>query len=178
MAEAPIVVTRLTEQDWATYREIRLEMLHESAFAFGSRYADAAQFDERHWRQRVRDNGVFLATLDGVPVGSATYSEAMSTNSQDAELVAMWVAPASRGTSAARLLVEEVLAEAARRGRRRVLLSVVETNEPARRLYRRCGFVETGNTEPHPNDACVNELRMARDVQIPAMPGWSAEAGQ
>ena len=168
MAEpAGLEVRRLDEADWAAYRELRLEMLRESPSAFGSRLADALSFDEHHWRQRVRDTAVFVCESGGRSVGSATYSEGMSELPDEAELVAMWVAPGSRGAGAGRLLVEAVLAQARRRGRRRVLLSVVEHNQPARRLYRRCGFVETGVTEPHPNDADVLELRMEHVLAHP-----------
>jgi RimJ/RimL family protein N-acetyltransferase len=43
-----------------------------------------------------------------------------------------------------RQLVEELLAEARRQGKEAVELTVVQSNERARRLYERCGFVVTG----------------------------------
>jgi RimJ/RimL family protein N-acetyltransferase len=37
---------------------------------------------------------------------------------------------------------------------------VTEKNEPARRLYERCGFVPSGNRQPLPSDPSVEEIQM------------------
>lgn len=54
------------------------------------------------------------------------------------------VAASSRGTGLGRALVDELLAEATRRGVHEVFLEVRVDNEVARALYERVGFVEIG----------------------------------
>jgi ribosomal-protein-alanine N-acetyltransferase len=52
----------------------------------------------------------------------------------------MAVAPGAQRRGLGALLLEDLLAEAARRKHRRVLLEVRVDNEPAQRLYARYGF--------------------------------------
>ena len=56
----------------------------------------------------------------------------------------MAVAPPHQRHGVGAQLLEELLAEAARRRQSRVLLEVREDNEPAQRLYQRYGFTRTG----------------------------------
>lgn len=59
-----------------------------------------------------------------------------------AYLVSMCVAPELRGTGVAVQLAEHVLGWAREHRRTRVVLPVERGNEPAARLYAKCGFVE------------------------------------
>jgi ribosomal protein S18 acetylase RimI-like enzyme len=45
-------------------------------------------------------------------------------------------------------------------GAQRVRLFVTDSNDRAVAFYRRLGFVETGNSEPYPNDPGVREIEM------------------
>ena len=87
-----VTVRRLGLDDWRTYRDIRLAMLQESPEAFGSRYADAVDFDEQTWRGRLTSCEHHLAELDGRPVGSA----GLGWQDGEAHLIGMWVDPACR----------------------------------------------------------------------------------
>jgi ribosomal protein S18 acetylase RimI-like enzyme len=82
-------------------------------------------------------------------------------------LVAMYVAPRARGQGVGEQLVQRVLDEAARRGKRRVLLEVTSSNEPAYRLYSRMGFVPNGNRREHPRKPELFELCMERVLSEP-----------
>lgn len=62
----------------------------------------------------------------------------------EAELLTIGVVPASRRHGLARLLLNEVSAEACRRGANILFLEVAAANHPALSLYRAAGFVETG----------------------------------
>ena len=156
-----MTVGRLAADQWRAYRAIRLAMLQESPSAFGSTQAEAAAYDEATWRQRLTDNAVFVADLAGAHVGSATCADSWATNLTEAYLVGMWVSPPARGSGAAQALVGAVVAQARAAGKRRIILDVVDSNQVARALYERCGFVATGRTSPYPHDDAVTELEMA-----------------
>ena len=147
-------VDRLGEDDWATFREIRLRSLLDSPDAFGSTYGEEWSNTERAWRDwaagrwRGGAAAVFAGRAeDGSAVGTAMGAE------YDAEpgighVYAMWVAPDARGAGVGRALLEEVADWARHRGCDRLVLRVTETNEAARRFYAACGFAETGDREP------------------------------
>lgn len=61
----------------------------------------------------------------------------------EAELLTVAVDPAARKQGIGAALIQDFLAEAARRGAESVFLEVAETNAAARRLYARAGFAET-----------------------------------
>jgi ribosomal protein S18 acetylase RimI-like enzyme len=60
----------------------------------------------------------------------------------------MWVAPDARGAGVGRALVDAVAAWARDRGCGRLVLSVTESNERARRFYVTHGFADTGERRP------------------------------
>jgi ribosomal protein S18 acetylase RimI-like enzyme len=59
----------------------------------------------------------------------------------------MGVAPSERQTGVGEALMRDVLEEARRRGLRRVVLEVLEQNDPARRLYEKLGFERVRDLE-------------------------------
>ena len=62
----------------------------------------------------------------------------------ECEILSIGVAPEARRSGIGRRLLEAALAEARRRGTASVVLEVAADNSPARRLYRRLGFVRVG----------------------------------
>lgn len=83
---------------------------------------------------------VLVATTGGDVVGYASFRRA----ADEAELLRIAVAPTARSRGVGRRLVETGLGELARRGVIRCFLEVRPHNAPARALYRRLGFQETG----------------------------------
>ena len=61
-----------------------------------------------------------------------------------AEILTLGVAPSSRRQGIARMLLDDLAARARTAGAKQVTLEVAADNLPARRLYERGGFVETG----------------------------------
>ena len=149
-----VTVRQTTEDDWATWRDLRLRALQDTPSAFGSTYEREAAFTEADWRGRAGalssaapDDSAgpsLLAFVDGVAVG-------MGGGYRDLpgwlHVVAMWTDPAWRSHGAGRAVLEHLVAWSAAEGLR-VHLDVETTNAGARRLYERLGFVATGETRP------------------------------
>ena len=141
---------RLGEDDWAVFRELRLRSLLDSPEAFGSTYGHESSQTERAWRDwaagRWRDGtaAVFAGRADdGTPVGTATGAE-YEAEPGVAHVYAMWVAPDARGAGVGRALLDAVAVWARDRGCGRLVLSVTESNDVARRFYAAGGFTDTG----------------------------------
>lgn len=73
---------------------------------------------------------------DGTPVGIALIARRGWTS----RLAAMGISPEWRGRGAGAWFMEELLREARERGEHRMVLEVIEQNEPAVALYKRAGF--------------------------------------
>lgn len=111
----------------------RLATLHAAAFAG----AHDRPWSPAAFADLLGQAGVFaIEAPDGFILMRAVADEA--------EILTLAVHPAARrGGVGGRLVGEAVLAAAAR-GAERVFLEVAEDNAPARGLYARSGFIETG----------------------------------
>jgi ribosomal protein S18 acetylase RimI-like enzyme len=147
--------------DWAVVRDVRLRALADSPAAFASTLEREVAFDEAEWRSRVARGPWWLACDGERPVGLvAAFPEDGETH-----LVAMWVEPGSRGTTAATDLVDTVCRHAAADGARAVRLWVADGNDRARRFYERLGFAPTGERQPLPSAPEIGEELMRRALR-------------
>jgi RimJ/RimL family protein N-acetyltransferase len=146
------VIRQLGPQDWTQLRDVRLQSLAESPSAFGSTYAREAAFDEAEWRHRAADNGWFLATGNGSPIGIVAGRHDPESPPQRRYLIAMWVVPQARGSGVAADLVGAVVTWARADGADELTLGVADGNDRARALYVNLGFVATGETYPLESD--------------------------
>jgi ribosomal protein S18 acetylase RimI-like enzyme len=115
---------------------------------------------------RPGDAGL-IALCDGAPAGAAWYrlftrdEGTYGHVADDVPELAIAVRPEARGRGIATLLLDRLLAAAAREGRPGVSLSVEDGN-PARRLYDRAGFVVVTSAGGASTMACP-AARLARD---------------
>ncbi|MEU4675760.1 GNAT family N-acetyltransferase [Micromonospora sp. NPDC023737] len=162
-----IDIRPLTPDDWKLWREVRLAALAEAPYAFGSRLADWQDDGDRaeRWRSRLEIPGShnLVAQLDGRPVGQA--SGVPTSTAGVAELISMWVHPEVRGHGVADALVDAVARWAREVGADRLRLAVTAGNERATRLYRRHGFMPTGELGDLMPDGVQREQVMARDLR-------------
>ncbi|HUC73344.1 MAG TPA: GNAT family N-acetyltransferase [Stellaceae bacterium] len=144
MSAAEARVRRLLGADAALYREIRLEALTQSPEAFGSTF-EAEGVRPLAWFADRLDGAAVFGAFDGAELlGIAgLYIQQGRKHAHKGTLWTMYVRPSARRAGIGRRLVEAVI-EHARRHVELVQLSVVSSNEPARRLYASLGFVEYG----------------------------------
>jgi ribosomal protein S18 acetylase RimI-like enzyme len=141
---APIELRRLSPEDAALFREIRLEGLERDPDAFGSTFEGESAEPLSFFAERLGRSAVFGAFRGSELLGVAGFVvQAGPKHAHKGLLWGMYVRPAARQTGVGRKLVEAVIEHA--RSRVELLqLSVVSENEAARRLYAGLGFEEYG----------------------------------
>ncbi|MBU2663179.1 GNAT family N-acetyltransferase [Actinoplanes bogorensis] len=162
-------VRRVTSQDAARMRALRLEMLADSPLAFLETLAQAAQRSHESYRQRIAQASTgdsvaqFVAAPadDGRLIGHAGGTVAPDFPGETV-IFAVYVTPAYRGGKVVADLIEAVTDWSRAAGRDRTLLEVVVGNDRALRAYEKLGFSDTGERVPHPVIPTLTELRMRR----------------
>ena len=151
-----VTVARVQPEDWAAHRELRLEMLADAPDAFWASLEAVRARTERQWRQEIRGPRIHLQArrggevVGGIAVLPQGYTPEHHIADHEIILVSLWVRPAARGAGVSRALFAAAAQLALDMGRPTVLLEVDDGNGPARRLYDRLGFVETGVRHPRP----------------------------
>jgi GNAT superfamily N-acetyltransferase len=140
------LVRQLTPDDWRTLREIRLAALADAPDAFMMTYADAVGLGEQEWRIRTTRSDMFAAFVGGEPVGLVGLFGPDGSRVADGTLIAMWVAPALRGTGVADSLIEAAVGRATSLAATGMRLEVAPGNVRAERVYARHGFTATDET--------------------------------
>lgn len=144
------MIRRLTPDDAAALKEVRLAALLDAPGSFASSHEREVAFPDDEWRARLHpdanptyvwDDGV----VQGMAVGARDDDDPTLTH-----LYGMWVRPDARGGPAADALVLAVLDWARATGAASIQLHVAFGNERAERLYARHGFARTGVADPHP----------------------------
>ena len=169
-----MTVRRLTPDDWALYREVRLASLLADPDAFASTHEREVGFGEETWRARLiagpdgRANACFVDIDGGADAGGGsdavlgTAGVVYTEHHPAPMLVAMWVRPEARGRGSGRRLVDAVVDWAGERAEPEVVLWVVRDNETAIGLYESCGFEATGQVDALPSHPGSQELEMVK----------------
>jgi ribosomal protein S18 acetylase RimI-like enzyme len=139
----PVTVRALAPDDWRTVRDLRVAALHDAALELGAGPDATRSGTEVYWRGWPARGMPLAGFLADRPVGLVGVVAA-TADSRTAQLVALWVAPEARGAGVGDALVDAVADVARDWGCRTLHLEVLTTNQPAIRLYRRHGFVLSG----------------------------------
>jgi ribosomal protein S18 acetylase RimI-like enzyme len=144
-------IDRLSPQDDQRSRSIRLQALQEAAESFGSTFDTEVNFTQENWQRRLErsDAVTFVASEEGDDIGTVV-GVADPEHPGEAALVAMWVAPETRGRRVGEALVQAVIDWARSEGYKAVRLAVADHNASAQRLYDRTGFVPTRTVDTFP----------------------------
>lgn len=145
-----VTVRRLRPDEWRTLRELRLAALAEAPEAFGSTYESAAVRSEQEWRRWPSPGVPLAAFVAGQAVG-VVGAMPVAGDPMTTHLIAMWVAPALRGTGVGDELIAAVADIARSWGCRSVFLEVVADNRRAVGLYARNGFVRSHEPAQFPH---------------------------
>ena len=164
-------VHRVTLDDAARMRALRLEMLADSPLAFLETLAQAAARPHEAFRQRVAQaaRGGGLAQFVADPGGRARLighagGTVLPEEPDVTVIFAVYVTAEHRGGKVLAELVEAVAAWSRANGRDRLMLEVVAGNARAVRAYEKLGFEDTGERVPHPVLPALTELRMRRRI--------------
>ncbi len=153
-----VAVRRAVIDDWAHVRAVRLAALADSPSAYITTLAEAREFPDALWQERISANPHFIAVSGQDPVGLA----AVLFNQPLPEVVGMWVAPDFRGHGVVDELIGATAAASADRGAQELRLWVVEGNQRAEAAYIRNGFLRTGRLQAVPGRSEEIEFEMAR----------------
>jgi GNAT superfamily N-acetyltransferase len=152
-AHPSIRIRSTTESDWRRLSEFRLENAAAHPISYGATYEQTLAFDEEAWRMRAR-RGDRDDAAQWVAIEEATgrWVSMMACQLGDdlgpePVLTGVYTSEEFRGRQygMADALLELVETWAAGHGDS-LRLFVHEDSEPARRFYRRHGFIETGRS--------------------------------
>jgi ribosomal protein S18 acetylase RimI-like enzyme len=140
-----ISTRRIQVAEWELYKRIRLAALLDAPYAFSSTYEDACQRSDERWMEQTEstasgaDQATFIAFSGDEPIGMAALYR-LEHQADAGELLQVWVAPALRGTRAARNLLDTLLAWAAENEFKNILATVSNENTRAVQFYLHYGF--------------------------------------
>ncbi len=144
----------LLPADWLPLKSVRLQALMSNPEAFGMTLAEASARTDAEWQDNARrftrlpPAASFLAYADEMPCGMANCFT-LQDDSRTAEMTAFWVAPQQRGLGVGDALVAAVVSWAKSQGVTTLQAWVVEDNARALGFYRKLGFQETAERQPH-----------------------------
>jgi len=162
---SPLTVRVCMPGDWRALKAVRLAALLDAPTAFGVTHASAAAYTDADWQQRAQSAAqrAYVLAFDGdMAVGLAAHAQA---SDGACHLLAMWVAPAWRGSDAASRLVALAKQRAMHAGHARMVLDVAPENARAAAFYQRQGFVFTSHREPLESHPHIVLQQMACQLQ-------------
>ena len=144
-----ITVRALTEDEWETYRSLRLEALQESPDAFVADHDTEAAEPEEFWRARMGRSDRLVAEAGGEGVGVVSIGAAEGNRPETAgQLFGLWVRPDWRGRSVAASLVRESARIAEGKGLTQLFYWVGSDNGRAVAFASSFGFRPTDDRRP------------------------------
>ncbi|PLR93779.1 GNAT family N-acetyltransferase [Bacillus sp. T33-2] len=140
----------ITPRDAENYRNLRLEALKNNPEAFSSSYEEENEHAVEFFRARLESDEAFTlgAFEEEKLIGVVTLvKETKLKLKHRANIFAMYVSPANRGIGAGkRLMIEAIKKAQELEGIEQIYLTVMATNESAKKLYSCLGF-ETFGTD-------------------------------
>ncbi|OIK09712.1 GNAT family N-acetyltransferase [Bacillus sp. MUM 116] len=141
-------IRQLNPNDAKQYQKLRLEGLQKDPVAFASSYEEEKEYTIETYTNRLKSPEVYTfgAFENEQLFGIVTLvRETKQKTRHKANIFAMYVSSEKRGRGMARSLMEAVIQKAKELGGvEQINLTVVSTNETAKKLYYSCGFKTFG----------------------------------
>lgn len=156
-------IRRLRAGDAALWRDLRLEALANHPEAYGSTHDDWAGRPLADFADRLESGTIFGAFVGTALVGSTALD---ADGPGQGSVTAVYVQAPYRGRNIARRLLKAASKAAKQQGMTRLVLSVAEGNDAARRFYYAAGFRDVGG-EPRAlarNGKLLEVSRMQKDL--------------
>lgn len=148
-----VTIRQLMPEDFALFKEIRLEALHLHPEAYSSAYEDWVKLSDQEWIDKLK-LPVFAAFDGDVPVGLiGLWPQFGARTAHRAIIVMVYVKSGYRGQGVAQALMQAVEKYARENGFSQLELSVLADNRSAMQLYLNEGYSEFGR---RPNWICLN----------------------
>ena len=169
-----VEIVKLTSEDWAKYKSIRLRALKEEPTAFGTSYEEALRRSDDHWKESLakddnKNTWHLFASYNGEIVGTANARcESGDKIGHLATIFGVYVAPEARNGGVALSLMKALIKEIESNQRiTKIKLTVSSTQDPARRLYERLGFKQVGllQKELLVNGEYIDEYQMEKFIR-------------
>ena len=144
-----IRVRVLDQDEWATYRDVRLRALRESPEAFVASADEEEALGEQYWKDRMVRSRRILAQDGDEVIGVVSVGTGHRTNIPGAgELFGLWVEPPRRGSGVARRLMEKAATVGRQVGLRQLVYWVGTDNGRAVAFASSFGFRPTDDRRP------------------------------
>jgi len=147
-----IVVRPVREDEWQSYRDLRLKALESDPLAFGSTWKREKAFTPETWKERITRGLSTSTSATWVAEGSTGRFVGMLAVADlkgDVHLFAMWVEPEVRGIGIGGHLLDSALTWIRHSyPDRAVVLEVNPRQLAAVHLYESRGFRRTGGSSP------------------------------
>lgn len=143
-----ITVRTLGEDDWDTYRKVRLAALEDAPQAFVAKAEEERGLDEDYWRSRMRRSQRLVAERDDEQVAVASLGQLGADQPGVAELFGLWVHPDLRGKGVASMVVQAAAEAARKRGSSHLAYWVGTENGRAVAFASGYGFRPTDSRRP------------------------------
>ena len=144
----PVQIRKLTEQDLDAYLHLRLQALKSEPQSFGATYEEGLKRTRSETVNQLKATddsfilGAFAPDLVGMVGMFRRNGEKLR---HKGTIWGMYVAPAARGRSIGKTLVQRLIQEAiSLSSYEQLLLTVVTSNQAARNLYAQLGFKTYG----------------------------------
>jgi ribosomal protein S18 acetylase RimI-like enzyme len=166
-----IDLRRLVKEDAHILQSARLSALRESPEAFLVTHAEVAHTPLSQVEAELADPDICYlgAFSDGGLLGFMRFVRFQRHSRRHAaEVRSVYVDSSARGQGIASSLLHELIREAKLAGLETLILSVLEDNQAARRLYESCGFQRYGQ-EPRAiakGDARIDQVLYALDIRV------------
>ena len=154
-------IQKLDENDWRTFKQIRLRALASDPHVFGSTFERESKNSKAKWRQTLSDadGAIFILFNDSEPIGMtgiAIYGA--DTTGRTAILWGSWLEPAYRSKGLSKYFYEARLDWAKKHPQvERVIVTHRASNLTSKAANQKFGFVFTHVTEREWNDGSTEE---------------------